>query len=168
MCVVVCPCVPAKLCERQRCIWGIQTNLSFQPQCFLKPISEIGVRCRGTVFISSTISLHHAAPLPPPLHPQHSQPFRPSSAASSSEPRQKKTGQQDKRSAPTPTHVWAHHRNRAKKHTGVQNYNPEKYTPPLRRTDKAKNVSQKMGERKMARTQRKGKEGECITEKRSW
>lgn len=96
MCVVVCLCVPAKLCERQRCIWGIQTNPSFQPQCFVKPISEIGVRCRGTVFISSTISLHHTAPLPSPLHPQHSQPFRPFSVALSSELRQKKQDRKTK------------------------------------------------------------------------
>lgn len=47
-------------------IWGIHANPSFQPQCFLRPISEIGVRHRGTVFISSSITLHHTEPLASP------------------------------------------------------------------------------------------------------
>lgn len=46
---------------------------SFQPQCFPRPISEIGVRCRGAVFISSTVTLTLCTSL---HQPQHSQQFR--------------------------------------------------------------------------------------------
>lgn len=35
--------------SRHRCILGIQAKPSFQRQCSLRPISEIGVTCRGTV-----------------------------------------------------------------------------------------------------------------------
>lgn len=76
--------------------------LGFQPQCFPRPISKIEVRCRGTVLISSAMTLHPT--LHSPLHPQHSQPFRPYSIALSSEPSQKKqTGRQKECAS---THTW--------------------------------------------------------------
>lgn len=56
-------CETAKLCGRQQgASGGIRVNRSFQSRCFLRPISGIWVRCRGTVFISSAITLRHTLP----------------------------------------------------------------------------------------------------------